>query len=63
MAPALRIDMLDAIIPIAKNATDRLTKRCALRPVQRVQHCLQRSQYCLLLRGAMVGLACRLDGG
>lgn len=27
MAPALRVDMLDAIIPIAKNATDRLTKR------------------------------------
>lgn len=27
MAPALRVDMLDAIIPIAKNATDRLAKR------------------------------------
>ncbi len=27
MAPALRVDMLDTIIPIAKNATDRLAKR------------------------------------
>lgn len=27
MAPALRVDMLDAIIPIAKRAVDRLCKR------------------------------------
>ena len=27
MAPALRIDMLDAILPVAKRAVDRLAKR------------------------------------